>query len=122
MCNVIEVIDCTLFDKSIWKRLPGERETRDVFVGHICMPPESRTRVNDIQQRFGEIATEEKGTGTKKSFVGSIYMHPESKSSVSNIQRGFGEIATTVHTYQRQGQVPFVGDFYAKGWECKPTR
>ena len=50
------MIDDTKFDESIWIRVPGERGKRDMFVGNIYMPPESKSRVSDIQRRFGEIA------------------------------------------------------------------
>ena len=32
--------------------------TKDFFVGNIHMPPESKSRVNDIQRGFGEIAAD----------------------------------------------------------------
>ena len=56
LCDIVEVIDDTKFDESIWIRVPGERGKRDMFVGNIYMPPESKSRVSDIQRRFGEIA------------------------------------------------------------------
>ena len=58
MCDIIEVMKDTTFDESIWLRVPGERGTKDLFVGNIHMPPESKSTVNGIQQRFGEIATD----------------------------------------------------------------
>jgi len=58
MCDIIEVMKDTTFDESIWLRVPGERGTKDFFVGNIYMPPESKSTVNRIQQIFGEIATD----------------------------------------------------------------
>ena len=54
--DIVEVIDDTKFDESIWIRIPGERGKRDIFVGNVYIPPESKGSVNDIQRRFGEIA------------------------------------------------------------------
>ena len=56
LCDIVEVIDDTKFDESIWIRVPGERGKRSIFVGNIYVPPESKSRVSDIQRRFGEIA------------------------------------------------------------------
>ena len=58
MCDIIEVMKDTKFDESMWLRVPEERGTKDLFVGNIYMPPESKITVNGIQQRFGEIATD----------------------------------------------------------------
>ena len=57
-CDIIEVMKDTKFDENIWLRVPGERGTKDIFVGNIYMPPESKSTVNGIQQRFVEIATD----------------------------------------------------------------
>ena len=54
----MEVIGDTKFDENIWIRVPGQRGTNDFFVGNIYMPPESKSRMNNIQRRFGEIAVD----------------------------------------------------------------
>ena len=35
MRDIIEVMKDTTFDESIWLRVPGERGTKDLFVGNI---------------------------------------------------------------------------------------
>ena len=37
-----------------------------LFVGNIYMPPESKSSVNDIQRRFGEIAADVRIKGMEK--------------------------------------------------------
>ena len=46
--DIVEVIDDTKFDENIWIRVPGERGKRDIFVGNVHVPPESKSRVKDI--------------------------------------------------------------------------
>ena len=58
MCDIIEVMKDTKFDEKIWLRLPGERRTKDRFIGNIYLLPESKSTVNGIHQRFGEKATD----------------------------------------------------------------
>ena len=58
MCDIIEVMKDTTFDESIWLRVPGERETKDLFEGNVYMPSESKSTVNGMHQRFGEIAAD----------------------------------------------------------------
>ena len=50
------VIKDTKFDEGIWIRVPGERGTKDVFGGNICMSPKSKSTANDKQRGFGKIA------------------------------------------------------------------
>lgn len=41
----------------MWIRVPGERGTEDFVVENICIcPPESKSRVSDVQRRFEELA------------------------------------------------------------------
>lgn len=55
-CDIIEVIGDTKFKESLCIRVTGERGTRDFFIGNVHSLPESKNRVDSIQQRFGEIA------------------------------------------------------------------
>lgn len=57
MCEIIEIMKYTKFEESIWLRVSGEWGMKDLFVGNIYMPPESKSTVNEIQQIFGEIST-----------------------------------------------------------------
>lgn len=40
--DITEVIEDAKFDKSIWKRAPGERATKGLISGHIYVPPETK--------------------------------------------------------------------------------
>ena len=58
MCDVIEVISDTKFNESMWIRVPGERGRKDMFVGNVYMPPESKNMVKDIRIGFEEVAAD----------------------------------------------------------------
>ena len=66
LCEIVEIIDGTKFDESIWVRVPGERGKRDIFVGSIYMPPESKRRVNDIQRSIGKTAEDVQNRSRKR--------------------------------------------------------
>ena len=54
LCDIVEVIDDTKFDESIWIRVPGERGKRYIFIcWDVYMPLESKNSVNNIQRGFG---------------------------------------------------------------------
>ena len=36
--------------------MPGEREAKEFLLGHIYMPPESKSTAKDIQRQFDEAA------------------------------------------------------------------
>ena len=50
------MIKGTKLGESVWIRVPGERRAKYVFLGNIYMPPESKTRVKEIQKKFGDVA------------------------------------------------------------------
>ena len=58
MCDVIEVISDTKFNESMWIRVPGERGRKDLFVGNVYIPPESKNMVKDIKIGFEEVAAD----------------------------------------------------------------
>lgn len=45
LSGIIEVIDGTKCDESIWMRVPGERGTKDFFTKNIYMPQESKSTI-----------------------------------------------------------------------------
>ena len=58
MCDIIEVIEDVKYDENIWTRVPGERGAKHLFLGNIYMPPQSKSTVKEIQNKFGEIAVD----------------------------------------------------------------
>ena len=57
LCDIKEVTKDTKFDESMCIRVPGERGAKCFFLGNICMPPESKITVKEIQWKFEEIAS-----------------------------------------------------------------
>ena len=57
LCGIIEVIEDTKFDESIWLRVPGERRVKYFFLGNMYMPPESMSTVKEMQ-KFREISVD----------------------------------------------------------------
>lgn len=56
MCDIIEVMEDTEFNGSIWIRVPGERGKKGFSLGSIYAPPEAKRMTGDIQRRFGKMA------------------------------------------------------------------
>ena len=52
------MIEDTNYDENVWSRVRGEREAKCFFLGNIYMPPESKSTVNVIQKKFGEITVD----------------------------------------------------------------